>query len=485
MGSGCGQLGRHSSFCILARYVVCRFWMWIPRQTVSPLHVPLLISGLSLVTLASPRGSLPNFADQAVLATGQALLHRFYCKESLTNFNVKAVAMACVFLSTKLEENARRPKDVLSVFYRMERRRECKPLDVLDVSGRRYEEMKGEMIRIERHMLRAFGFILHVEHPHKYVLNYAQLLLDANTELLQEAWNLTNDSLRTTLCIRFKGETVACGVIYMAARRLKIALPENPPWWEVYSVSKADMNEVCRSIVALYEMPKAAHTMLAKPAPSGRAQSLPAYAERSPGSAEASSALAARSPAPPALAITTPQELRNSNGAESKHEANGKEDHREDSGSSHLLESTRSRNAGEAERAPPEDRSTDQPAPGSLRSADSRHRKEREHISRRHDRDREADSRKRKAHERGNSRDKRDSSSQSHRPRSKGADGHRKDADRSSRHGQAASDRAREPARDPQHVHKRQKEAAAGPADAHAREESKPDMQSRSSALGL
>ncbi len=31
-------------------------------------------------------------------------------------------------------------------------------------------------------------------------------------------------SLRTTLCVRFKSETVACGIIFMAARRCKVCI---------------------------------------------------------------------------------------------------------------------------------------------------------------------------------------------------------------------------------------------------------------------
>ena len=40
-------------------------------------------------------------------------------------------------------------------------------------------------------MLRAFGFVTHVEHPHKFVLSLLQIL--EVSSLLQEAWNLTND----------------------------------------------------------------------------------------------------------------------------------------------------------------------------------------------------------------------------------------------------------------------------------------------------
>lgn len=51
-------------------------------------------------------------------------------------------------------------------------------------------------------MLKAFGFITHVEHPHKLMLNYLQILglalgVDTNEPefpgFVQEAWNVAND----------------------------------------------------------------------------------------------------------------------------------------------------------------------------------------------------------------------------------------------------------------------------------------------------
>ena len=49
------------------------------------------------------------------------------------------------------------------------------------------------MIRVERLMLRAFGFIMHVDHPHKLVLSHLNAILKADARLMQEAWSLTND----------------------------------------------------------------------------------------------------------------------------------------------------------------------------------------------------------------------------------------------------------------------------------------------------
>lgn len=64
-------------------------------------------------------------------------------------------------------------------------------------------------------------------------------------------------SLRTTLCVRFKSEVVACGVVYAAARRFQVSLPENPPWWLAFDADQAGIEEVCRVLAHLYTLPKA------------------------------------------------------------------------------------------------------------------------------------------------------------------------------------------------------------------------------------
>ncbi|KAI3818050.1 hypothetical protein L1987_11852 [Smallanthus sonchifolius] len=176
------------------------------------------------------------------MATGQVLFHRFYCKKSFVRFNVKRIAAGCVLLASKLEENPRRARHILNVFYRMECRRENLPIQHLEAFSEKYSELKMDLIRSERHLLRELGFICHVEHPHKFISNYLATL-ETPSELRQEAWNLANDSLRTTLCVRFKSAVVACGVVYAAARRFHVPLPENPPWWKALDADKTGIDE--------------------------------------------------------------------------------------------------------------------------------------------------------------------------------------------------------------------------------------------------
>ncbi|CAN4108664.1 unnamed protein product [Withania somnifera] len=200
---------------------------------------------------------------QAVMATGQVLFHRFYCKKSFARFNVKRIAASCVWLASKLEESPRKARQVLIVFHRMECRRENLPIEHLDTSSKKYIDLKADLIRTERHLLKEMGFICHVEHPHKFISNYLKAL-ETPKELTQEAWNLANDSLRTTLCVRFKSEVVACGVVYAAARRFQVPLPENPPWWKAFDGDKAGIDEVCRVLAHLYSLPKAQYVPVCK-----------------------------------------------------------------------------------------------------------------------------------------------------------------------------------------------------------------------------
>ncbi|BAB39257.1 putative ania-6a type cyclin [Oryza sativa Japonica Group] len=199
---------------------------------------------------------------QAVMATAQVLFHRFYCKKSFVRFSVKRVAASCVWLAGKLEESPRRSKHIIIVFHRMECRRENVPIEHLDVFSKKYSDLKHDLVRTERHLLKEMGFICHVEHPHKFISNYLATL--EAPELTQEAWNLANDSLRTTLCVRFKSEVVACGVVYAAARRHGVPLPEDPPWWNVFDADEAGIQEVCRVLAHLYSLPKSQYIQVYK-----------------------------------------------------------------------------------------------------------------------------------------------------------------------------------------------------------------------------
>lgn len=71
---------------------------------------------------------------------------------------------------------------------------------------------------------------------------------------MQVAWNLANDDLCTTLCVHFKGEDVACGIIYYGAHKLKVVRPYK--WWECDG-RWSEVDTVLKVLAKLYLQPEA------------------------------------------------------------------------------------------------------------------------------------------------------------------------------------------------------------------------------------
>jgi len=113
--------------------------------------------------------------------------------------------------------------------------------------------MKLVLVQTEKHILKNLGYNVHVQHPHKLVINFCKLLgIGDGDSLVQLAWNYMNDSFRTNAFVRYQPNVIACAVILLAARALKRPLPLMPPWWSFYDATLPDMLDIGKSILYLY-----------------------------------------------------------------------------------------------------------------------------------------------------------------------------------------------------------------------------------------
>lgn len=169
---------------------------------------------------------------------------------------MEVVAMACVCLSCKIEEDPRRPRDVINVFSHIKQVRLGKPIKpvILDAD---YVRLKNNVLGIERRVLKELGFCVHIKHPHKLIFMYLQLLgYENDNKFMQMAWNFINDSLRTDIFVRYQPETIATACIYLSARKLNIALPKKPSWYSILNVEEDDIRDCCYRIICLYQRTK-------------------------------------------------------------------------------------------------------------------------------------------------------------------------------------------------------------------------------------
>jgi hypothetical protein len=65
-----------------------------------------------------------------------------------------------------------------------------------------------------------------------------------------------NDSFRSVVFVKHSPETIACACIFLAARKLQIPLPNSPPWYFIFKVSKEEIDDICVHILRLYNRKK-------------------------------------------------------------------------------------------------------------------------------------------------------------------------------------------------------------------------------------
>ncbi|XP_049581441.1 cyclin-L1a [Syngnathus scovelli] len=243
----------------------------IPEERLSP--TPSMLDGLDLHTetdlrilgceLIQSAGILLRL-PQVAMATGQVLFHRFFYSKSFVKHSFEIVAMACIYLASKIEEAPRRLRDVINVFHHLKQIRGKKTPSSL-ILDQNYINTKNQVIKAERRILKELGFCVHVKRPHKIIVMYLQVLeCEKNQTLVQTAWNYMNDSLRTNVFVRFQAETIACACIFLAARALQIPLPNKPQWYMLFGASDDDIKEVCITTLKLYTRKKPNYEQLEK-----------------------------------------------------------------------------------------------------------------------------------------------------------------------------------------------------------------------------
>ncbi|KAL5490932.1 hypothetical protein EMCRGX_G016135 [Ephydatia muelleri] len=259
------------------------------------LETDLRIVGCEYIQSAGMLLRLP----QVAMATAQVLFQRYYYSKSFVKYHIQHMAMACLFLSSKIEEDCRRLRDVINVFHHLKQKRmgshllaisamaqlagdplsslkvssdwlsrglmldsfaapqlRTEPIEPMEYMGEEYFKSKNTVIKYERYLLKELGFCVHVKHPHKLIITYLQILgLEKNATLGQKAWNFMNDSLRTNVFVRYSPETIACACISLAARQLQIPLPQKPAWWLLFDAEYKDIQTICKELTALYLRP--------------------------------------------------------------------------------------------------------------------------------------------------------------------------------------------------------------------------------------
>ncbi|XP_041347144.1 cyclin-Q-like [Gigantopelta aegis] len=196
------------------------------------------------------------------LATASVLYHKFFTENSLQDFDPYLIAMTCIYLAGKVEEEHLKLRDVINVCYRVLHR--TKPL--LEI-GESFWALRETVANCELFILRMLRFKISFVHPHKYLLHYLKYLQDwfapykwQALPIARTAWSYLRDSYHGNLCLQYKPQHMAVAVLYFSLLSLGVDVPHHhecdTKWWKVFAedISLSVIKDIISDIVSVYEL---------------------------------------------------------------------------------------------------------------------------------------------------------------------------------------------------------------------------------------
>ncbi|XP_030625845.1 cyclin-Q [Chanos chanos] len=193
------------------------------------------------------------------MATACSLYHKFFQSANLQVYEPYLVAMSCIYLAGKVEEQHLRTRDIINVCHRY-----FHPgSDPLELDGQ-FWELRDSVVQCELLILRQLNFQVSFEHPHKYLLHYllsVRSLLNrhawSRTPIAETAWALLKDSYHGAVCVRHPPQHLAVSTLYLAMHSYGVQIPKGEmEWWQVLceDITKADIETIISELLQLYDM---------------------------------------------------------------------------------------------------------------------------------------------------------------------------------------------------------------------------------------
>ncbi|KAI0689053.1 cyclin-like protein [Cytidiella melzeri] len=209
------------------------------------------------------------------IATAQNLYHRFHLFFSRKDFSYHDVSLAALYVSTKMHDTLKKPREILMVSYAVrfpELAAKSKSVaGEVDMDPATVEHDRQRLLAVERLMLETICFNFTSRMPFPYVIKISRGL-KVSKKVSKLAWRLAIDSFRTLVNLMFPPHVVAIACVYLAARlswfeqdpnsipteagcrnaqEVVSLLSANGSWERKYKSHVEDLDEIAHTIIDL------------------------------------------------------------------------------------------------------------------------------------------------------------------------------------------------------------------------------------------
>ncbi|KII90962.1 hypothetical protein PLICRDRAFT_551362 [Plicaturopsis crispa FD-325 SS-3] len=167
------------------------------------------------------------------IATAQNLYHRFHLFFPRKDFGYQDVVLASLYVSTKMHDTLKKPRELLSVAYAVRPELASKVRShngEINLESEAVEHDRQRLLAVERLILETICFNFTSRMPFPYVIKIGRAF-GASKKLTKLAWRLAVDSYRTLTPIKYPPHVVALGGLFIASLLSSFEQPktDEPP----------------------------------------------------------------------------------------------------------------------------------------------------------------------------------------------------------------------------------------------------------------
>ncbi|XP_010931972.1 cyclin-T1-5 isoform X2 [Elaeis guineensis] len=188
---------------------------------------------------------------QTTIGAAMVLCHRFFLRRSHACHDRFLIATAALFLAAKSEETPCLLNCVLRASFEISQRQEFTFFPYL-LHSDWFEQYREKVIEAEQMILTTLDFELDVQHPYAPLRSVLDKLGLSQTLLLNVAWNLVNEGLRSSLWLQFKPHHIAAGAAFLAAKFLNYDLAFHPSFWHEFQTTPSILQDIVQQLMELF-----------------------------------------------------------------------------------------------------------------------------------------------------------------------------------------------------------------------------------------
>ena len=147
------------------------------------------------------------------IGTSMMVWNRFHLDHAMSDYRLEEVAVAAVFVASKLEDTPRKAREVLIAAHDL--RHPHGP--TLQPESQALEEQRRRVLGLERMMLETESFDFRRSHAHVYTVKFARRLQGVPRRVARRAWDVCSDAYRTWLPFKLPAHVIGAASLCVAA----------------------------------------------------------------------------------------------------------------------------------------------------------------------------------------------------------------------------------------------------------------------------